>query len=470
MRNHSRRPCGLQVLLPLLVTPLLAGCGTEQVPDDAETQQIAREAFQYGWPMIETFKVMYAYSIDESNAEYKAPFNRISNTARVFTPEDRAVVTPNSDTPYSMLWLDLRAEPVVLTVPEIEEGRYYSIQLIDLYTHNFDYIGTRVTGNAAGSFMIAGSRWQGDPPEGIESVIRSETEFALAIYRTQLFSPEDLPDVVAIQSGYQVQTLSAFLGGEPPPPAQEVAWPALSADMGESVSFFEYLDFLLQFAPTHPSEAALRERFARIGVGTGDFDASSLAPEVRSALQAGIDQVWNEDWPELQARVDSGELTSGDLFGTRDFLGDEYMRRFAGARIGLYGNSREEAMYPIITTDAEGGLLDASQHRYVMRWEAGHEPPADAFFSVTMYDGVSQLLVDNPLDRYLINSPMVPDLQRGDDGSITVYIQHESPGAELESNWLPAPDGPFYMVLRLYMPRLEALDAGWKPPPVVAVS
>ena len=182
----------------------------------AEARAIAKEAYIYGFPMVDSYRIQYAYFVDRENPEFKAPWNHIRNIARVFTPDDKAIQTPNSDTPYSMLGLDLRAEPMVLTVPPIEKERYFSIQLIDLYTFNFDYIGSRATGNDGGSFLIAGPGWKGETPKGVKKVIRSETELALAAYRTQLFNPGDLDNVKKVQAGYQVQPLSAFLGQTAP--------------------------------------------------------------------------------------------------------------------------------------------------------------------------------------------------------------------------------------------------------------
>ena len=185
-------------------------------PDEARA--IAKEAYIYGFPMVDSYRIQYAYFVDPKSPEFKAPWNQLRNIPRVYTPEDKAVQTPNSDTPYSMIGMDLRAEPIILTVPPIEKERYFSIQLIDLYTFNFDYIGSRATGNDGGNFLIAGPNWKGETPKGVVKVIRSETELALGAYRTQLFNPADLDNVKKVQAGYKAQTLSAFLG-QPAPQA-----------------------------------------------------------------------------------------------------------------------------------------------------------------------------------------------------------------------------------------------------------
>src|SRR5215475_4091529 len=184
----------------------------------AETKAIAEEGFIYGLPIVMNYLVMYEYCVDKNSGQYKAPFNQIANEAWVFTYKDTSVPTPNSDTPYSMLWLDLRAEPIVISVPAAEKNRYYSVQLCDGNTFNYGYIGSRATGNDAGDYMVAGPDWKGETPAGIKKVFRSSTQFGLTIFRTQLFNPEDMPNVVKVQAGYKAQPLSTYLK-QPAPPA-----------------------------------------------------------------------------------------------------------------------------------------------------------------------------------------------------------------------------------------------------------
>ena len=456
-----------------LITALLVACEAvlsahaQTAVSHAEARAIAKQAFIYGYPIVDNYRIQHAYFVNHANPEFKAPWNQIRNIARVYTPQDKAVQTPNSDTPYSMLGLDLRAEPIVLTVPPIENQRYFSVQLIDAYTFNFGYIGSRATGNDGGSFLIAGPRWRGEPPREVKQVIRSETEFVLAAYRTQLFSPDDLENVKRVQAGYKVQPLSAFLGQPSPTPAPAIAFikPLTPEQQKTSPEFFNVLNFVLQFCPTHPSETELMARFARIGVGAGrTFDKSTLSPEEKTAISQGMADAW-ADLAKLVERIDAKEVTSGDLFGTREYLKNNYLYRMAGAVFGIYGNSKIEAMYPIYGVDADGQKLDGAD-RYTVRFAPGHLPPVNAFWSLTMYELPASLLVANPLNRYLLNSPMLPHFHRDTDGGITFYIQHESPGADHEANWLPAPRGPFMIAMRLYWPKPEALDGTWKQPPM----
>src|SRR5882762_3886022 len=219
----------------------------------AETKAIAKEGFIYGLPIVMNYAVMYEYSVDRTSGQYKAPFNQINNEARVFTYKDTSVITPNSDTPYSILWTDLRAEPIVLSVPAGEKSRYYSVMLCDGNTYNYGYIGSRATGSEAGDYMVAGPDWKGATPPGIKKVFRSSTQFSAVAYRTQLFNPEDMPNVVKIQAGYKVQPLSTYLKQPAPPAAAAIDFPKANAELVKK-NFFDYLDFALQFAPAGPEE------------------------------------------------------------------------------------------------------------------------------------------------------------------------------------------------------------------------
>ena len=465
------------VVLALLVA--LTACGTDGSEDATTTppatpttvapdqaRAIAKETYIYGFPMVDDYRVQYAYFVNKQDPEYKGGWNEVHSTARLFTPEDKAVQTPNSDTPYSALGADLRAEPLVLTVPPIEQDRYYSLQFVDGYTYNFGYVGSRTTGNGGGKYLLAGPGWQGEKPEGINEVIRSDTDLAFVVYRTQLFGPSDLESVKKIQAGYQVQPLSVFLNQPPPPPAPPIDFvPPLTPDQQKtSPQFFEILGFAMRFAPTLPSEQDLRARFATIGIGPdGAFDADELDPEMRSAIEAGMADAWAELDTFKKDKLDTGEVDSGDMFGSREQLGDNYLYRMAAAVFGIYGNSKAEALYPAFDVDSEGAPLTGANN-YTYRFPSGQLPPVNAFWSLTMYELPASLLVANPIQRYLINSPMLPSLVADPDGGYTFYVQNSSPGADNESNWLPAPKGPFRLVLRLYWPKPDALDGQWQPP------
>ncbi len=473
-----------------LVLALLMGCShnkndvisqtekqaiKQDLPSIAEVKAIAEEGFIYGFPIVMNYGVMYEYVIDKNSGQWKAPFNQIFNEQRVFTYKDTAIVTPNSDTPYSLLWTDLRAEPMVVSVPAVSD-RYYSVQLIDGNTYNYGYIGSRATGTEPGSYLIAGPNWKGETPAGIKKVFRSSTDFSLLIFRTQLLNPNDMPNVIKIQEGYKAEPLSAFLKQPAPPAASAVNWPKIDKDLVKT-EFFEYLDLALQFAPPNSNEQAIRAKLARIGVGPGKtFNFKDLSPEHKAEILLGMKD--GEKKIE-QAANDIGKSINGwkvgAAFGDQAFYNGNWLLRAAAAKAGIYGNDAVEAMYPMAKVLPDGTPLDGSKHQYTLTFAKDQFPPVNAFWSITMYDGKTQLLIQNPIDRYLINSPMLPGLKKNPDGSLTLYIQKDSPGKDKESNWLPAPNGPIYMVMRLYWPRPETpsiLPPGegtWKPPALVQV-
>jgi hypothetical protein len=345
------------------------------------------------------------------------------------------------------------------------------LQFVDAYTSNFAYVGSRTTGNGGGKYLLAGPNWKGDKPEGVNEVIRSDTELAMVLYRTQLFGPSDLDSVKKIQAGYQVQPLSAYLNQPPPAPAPPIDFvPPLTPDQQKtSPQFFQILGFALRFAPTLPSEKDLRARFETIGIGPeGNFEADKLTPEMRSAVEGGMADAWNELNTFKKDKVDTGEVGSAQFFGTAADLKGNYLYRMAGAVFGIYGNTAAEAIYPSFANDSTGAQLTGANN-YTFHFASGQLPPVNAFWSLTMYEMPQSLLVANPLQRYLINSPMLHSLVPDTDGGYTFSIQNESPGPDKESNWLPAPKGPFMLVLRLYWPKPDALNGVWKAPQPVKV-
>lgn len=434
----------------------------------------AEEGFIYGLPIVMNYAVMYEYWIDKDSGQYKAPMNTIYNEARVFTPADTAVVTPNSDTPYSFGCFDLRAQPWVLTVPPIEKDRYYAVQFTDWNTFNVGYVGSRTTGNGGGDVLLVGPEWQGQTPPGIKKVIRSTTQFCMAIYRTQLFNGEDMPNVKKIQAGYTAKPLNEYLNQPAPPAAPALNFPKINKEMAKT-NFFEYVDFCLQFAPAGPEEVATRAKLAKMGIGPGrTVDPSKITPAIRMEIAEGMkagEKRVEEKVANFGKEINGWRI--GSPFGDRAFYNGDWLLRAAAAQAGIYGNNADEAMYPMTKTLATGEALDGSKNNYTLTFAAGELPPVNAFWSVTMYDGKTQLLVANPINRYLINSPMLPRMKKNADGSLTLYIQKAAPGGEKDANWLPAPDGPIYLVMRLYWPKEKPpsiLPPGagtWQPPGVM---
>ena len=465
-----------------IIALFMGACGGDMATESSSTktdvsaqdlQAIARDAYVYGFPMVMNLKTIYGYSVDTESPNYKGPLNEVSCVARLFTPADTAVVTPNSDTPYCMFWMDLRREPLVLSVPELEKDRYYSVQLIDLYTHNYAYIGTRLNDNATGSYLLTGPGWKGDKPDGITEILTSETDLVFAIIRTQLFNADDLERVAAIQRAYDLQPLSEYSGQDVPAQLSRIDFPQWIEGSEFSVAAFEYLDFALDLVNTHADESELLASFAKIGIGTPvTFRTDGMESDISAVLETAVQQGISE-MRALIGLMSSDPLASAKSFGTRAFLNKAsvtmdqpnlYLPRATAALVGLYGNSGEEAIYPAYFFDNEGDQPDAATHNYVMKFAAGELPPVKAFWSLSMYDGPTQLFIDNSLDRYLLNSAMTGSFIYEDDGSLLIYIQKDPPPNGLESNWLPAPDGPFYLVLRLYWPEQRVLDGGWTAP------
>ncbi|MEO0534182.1 MAG: DUF1254 domain-containing protein [Cyanobacteria bacterium P01_A01_bin.123] len=447
-----------------------------------EARLIAKDAFIYAYPMVDSYRILFAFFLWPNNAEYRGPLNELLGKAQLFTPSDTTIQTPNADTPYCVVGADLRAEPLVLTVPVIDPKRYYSIQLIDTYTHNFEYVGTRTTGNGGGKYLLAGPDWTGQIPDEITAVIRSETSLALALYRTQLFGSDDLENVKnIIENGYKVQPLSQFTNTEPPAKMPAVKYPRpVRLDEGEtSPRIFSLLNFLLTtFCSTHESETELMARFAKLNIGPGlTFNPTELSEELKQAVEQGVKDGWDAYLELKKNKLATQEVTAADLFGTREHLtetGNIYLYRMAGAILGIWGNSIEEAMYPAYYNDSDGNELNASGDVcYTLRFEPGGLPPADAFWSATMYSLPEQLLVENDLDRYLINSTMLDnnELVLDEDGGLTLYIQYAQPTEEKKrKNWLPAPDKGFFISLRLYLPQQEAINGTWQNPPLKRVT
>lgn len=461
----------------LLILTLGACTQKQEVLSPEQAKQIAKEAYIYGFPMVVNYKTMYLYALNEKSPEYKGDFNQLSCAARLYTPDDKAIVTPNSDTPYCFFWADLRKEPVIITVPEMEEERFYHFQLIDLYTHNFAYIGTLSTGNKAGKYLVCTVDWKDEVPEGIDDVIYCETDLFFGGVRTQLMNDKDLENIKRIQGEYRLQTLSTYLGNEAPKTLTSDNFPDWIEGEQFTVEAYNYIDVMLNLLDPVEEEEALMKEFAKLGLGTdAPFEMEKFDEEIQKAIEEGLQEALVEI-EEFTKVITSDPLGSAKIFGTRDFLNKSakenyqlenfYILRTIAAHMGLYGNSGAEAIYPTYLFDSEGAPINASENNYTITFQEEELPPVKAFWSLSMYNGQTQLFIHNSLDRYLLNSNMLENFIYADDGSLTLYIQKDSPGQELEANWLPAPDGPLYMVLRLYGPEERTLKGDWVNPPLL---
>ena len=449
----------LRAFAALLISLSLASQVQAQTQTDvavppAEVSAVAKDAYIYAYAMMESYQTWRAQAVDKTSPTYVGGFNVFRHYPEPFTPANKDIVTPNIDTPYSWAWLDLRAEPIVVSVPAVPKDRYYAMQWIDLFTQNFAYIGVRATGFGAGNYLFVGPKLKGAKPAGIKRVFRTETEIVGTLTRISLRGPEDVENLKALQAQYKIQPLSAFMKQTAPPPASPISFPPYDKAKARSHDFIGYLNFLLQFAkPPHPSEVALRKRFEKIGIGPGwPWDASKVSPSTLAAIDAGV--------KDGQAEIDALAAKTFDangLFGSREQLKTSYLKRDVGALKGLYGNSIEEAWY--------GGYIGDGTKLSEVHFTKANLPPAKFFWSATLYTLPDRFFHDNPLNRYSIGD-RTKGLVYGKDGSLTIYVGNASPGKDKESTWLPAPAAKYSLVVRVYGPSKAAVTGRWKLPPL----
>ena len=458
-------------LIPAMVVISCSQKTKSLTPDEA--RQIAEEAYIFAYPMLEHYKTMFAMAMYDKSGAYVAPFNVFFNRTSLTGPKDTIVVRPNNDTFYGGAWLDLSTQPQILKVRAISDGRYYSFQIIDMYTHNIDYIGTRKTGNGAGAYMFVGPDWKGEVPKGINKVIKSEGNYLVALGRTQVFGPADVDNALAVVSGYKLESLSQYLGQDVEVTDSPLLnLPPFNPEKISNENFIGYFNALMAYGKIHPSETDLFLKFAKIGIEPGKpFNPEEFDPEIIKAINEGIKsgmEKIKEEASKLGERKNGWQLVA-NAYGPRELMQGKYLKRAAGAYFGLWGNDLEEAYYPESTADSDGEGLDGSKHNYVLHFDKEQLPPVNAFWSFTMYKLPQQLFIENPINRYVISSA-TEGLKYNEDGSLDIYIQKDNPGPEKESNWLPAYDGPFSLQGRMYMTKPEALDPLYVPPAVERVN
>jgi hypothetical protein len=437
-----------------------------------EAAKVAADAYLFGYPILlmdVTRQVGVATPrVDEKL--HKAPINQLENMRAFPDALFTDVVSPNADTLYSIAWLDLSKGPVVLSVPELGK-RYYLMEMLDAWTNVFASPGTRTTGGGKGDFAVVGPGWTGKLPEGVKE-INSPTSMVWLIGRTQTNGKDDYAAVHAIQNQYKLTPLLAWGKDFTPPtdvpvekgvdtktpPVEQVA--KLNA-----ATFYSRLNALMKDNPPAAADAAALTRFAAIGVVPGKtFDLTKLDP----AVAKGIEKGFKAGGQKLlaAAKKPQGKTVNGwDVMTNLGKYGSDYTFRAVVALVGLGANLPEDAIYPHARVDAEGQAMTGA-NRYIIRFPKGQLPPVRAFWSVTMYNN-KQFFIENPINRYAIGDR--DKLQFETDGSLILYIQHDSPGKAKESNWLPAPKEGFNLFLRLYWPKKEILDGSWRPPAVERV-
>jgi hypothetical protein len=439
---------------------------------EREARAIGVEAYVYLYPLVlMELTRRHATSVPAGTRPGFGPMGAFSHIREFPPAEFRSVVRPNFDTLYSSAWLDLTGgEPVIVSAPDTD-GRYYLLPMLDMWTDVFAVPGKRTTGTGAGSFAVAPPGWSGGLPDGVRR-IDAPTPFVWIIGRTQTNGPADYGAVHRVQDGFTITPLSD--GGRDPAPADGQPDPSVDLDTDplhqinglSGRDYFGLAGDLLRLHPPHRTDWSTLARLERIGLRPGTrFEHDALDPAVRDALDTAPAEalaLMRTTLPHL-ARVTNGWQMNTDSIGV---YGNFYLKRAIVAMAGLGANPPEDAVYPLCLADADGRPLEG-EHDYVLHFERDELPPVDAFWSVTMYDAEG-FQVANPLDRFAIGDR--DDLTYNADGSLDLYLQHESPGPEREPNWLPAPRGPLGVTMRLYGPAQEALDGRWNPPAVRRVA
>jgi len=424
-----------------------------------QARAIAKEAYIFNYSLVMMYRTMYIQAIDSKSASYRGGFGTWLHLG-TSSPKDTDIVSPNNDSPYSYSWVDTRAEPWVLTMPKIEANRFYTSQWDDLWGFVIDNPGSVEDGNDGVSVLLASPTWKGDLPKGVKRVVQGDSVFLGTLTRTQLFEPKDLPNVQKIQKEYKLQPLSAYLGTAAPKAAPNIQWKAWKDGVETTDEYWDYVNFLLPFTQPNPQDKPVLDKMAKIGLGT---NAKKPSAEIQAAMHQGMQ--------DALAELKKGETHITDpslFFRSRKDLNKDYFNRALGVMVGIFGNVKKVSVYFATAKDDKGKLFDGSKHNYEIVFTADQIPPAKNFWSFTMYKLPQRWLVDNPINRYSIGSA-TPGLKTADDGSITIYFQAKSPGKDKETNWLPAPEGPFWPILRTYGPGKSILDKSWKLPAIKRV-
>lgn len=469
----------LATLVTIQASPAAAQNAAPPISEQ-EAQSIAVDAYIYFYPLV-TMDVTRKQltNVKPGTAAIGGPINTFDNVPAFPAADMKAVVRPNFDTLYSSAWLDLTKEPVVVSAPDTN-GRYYLLPMLDMWTNVFASPGWRTTGTQAANFLVTPPGWGPELrdksigelglPEGTQ-LIEAPTPYVWVIGRTKTDGPPDYDAVHKIQAGYKITPLSEW--GKPAKPVEVKVDPGIDMKTPPKVQvdtmpagrYFEYAAELLKLHPPHDTDQPIIAQMRHIGIEPGkglDFD--NLSPTVKAALEAApvaAQRLMAWKVPTL-ARVANHWSVNTDTMGV---YGNYYLKRAIVAQLGLGANLPEDAIYPLNLADESGRPLDGV-YKYTITFEKGSAPPVNAFWSITLYDREG-FQVANSLDRFAISSWM--PLGSNPDGSLTLYIQNESPGKDTEANWLPAPKGPFNLTMRLYAPKSDALTGRWNPPLVTRV-
>jgi len=431
------------------------------------TYSLGLQAFIYGFPYIYLAQLRYMWVTQPRNPEF-IPYmavNHFWHSSQLMDATYRDGGSPNNDTMYSIAWVDVTHEPMVLSVPDTHD-RYYTVEIAAMYSDNIAYVGRRTTGTKAGNYAIIGPGWEGQLPEDVTALPASPTPWVLIFCRTLVEGPDDVPNVQALQKEYRLTPLSLWGTDREVPERRDVLVPFDREK--DPLAPWKTLNAVLAENPPPAKQELLMEQFATIGIGPGlDVDEQDEVTKQNLVRAAATGKQLLE---QALQRGYLATVINGWRYPSRHMgrAGDDFLLRAVWqALAGIISNDPEEAVYLATFTDGDGELLTGANN-YEMHFAAGQDPPQDAFWSLTMYTE-DKNLVPNPIDRYALGDRS-KDMKRDSDGGLNIYIQHGSPGEEKESNWLPAPGGPFYLVLRMYQPHQEVIDAKWEAPPVQKVS
>ena len=466
MNKHA-----ITISLSLLFCPLLPFAAQAQTKvTEQEAHAIGVDAYLYFYPLISMDLTRKQFTNIEPGKEFgKGPMNMFTNVPEYPPAEFRGVVRSNFDTLYSIAWLDMTKEPLVVSVPDTA-GRFYLLPMLDMWTDVFASPGWRTTGTQVGNYLVTPPGYSGTVPAGMTR-INAPTPFVWVIGRTKTDGPPDYDAVHKIQAGYKVAALSEW--GRPAKSAEAKIDPSVDmktppkvqVDAMAAEKYFAYAAELLKLNPPPITDEPIIAQLKKIGIEPGkSFDLEKLDPAVRKALQSapeGAQRLMAWKMPTL-ARVVNGWSMNTDTMGV---YGNYYLKRAMVTQVGLGANLPEDAIYPLNLGDETGKPLDGT-NKYVLRFEKGATPPVMAFWSITLYDAQG-FQVGNSLNRFAVSSWM--PFNYNADGSLDLYFQNESPGQTKETNWLPAPKGAFNLTMRLYSPASEALTGKWNPPSVTRV-
>jgi hypothetical protein len=470
--SNSRGP--LLVAIALLVAAVVWGVTPGWAADitPADAKQIAEDAYIYGYPLVTmemTRRVMTNVAAVEAT---RAPMGHLLRVRAYPNAAYRDVTAPNADTLYTTAWIDVGKEPWVLSLPDADD-RYYLFPMLDAWTDVFQVPGKRTTGTGPQKYAITGPGWSGTLPEGVKEY-KSPTSMVWILGRIYCTgTPEDYEKVHAMQDAISLVPLSSYGKSYTPPASKADASIDMKTPVREQVNaldsaaYFNLLAALMKDNPPAAADAPMLAKMATLGIKPGEaFNLDAFDAEVKAAINAAPKTGFAKIMGHFK---DAGKDESGWEFTTKTGLyGTEYLQRALVTAIGLGANRPQDAVYPTSNVDAEGKPYTGAS-KYVVHFEKGKLPPVNGFWSLTMYDA-GYFFVDNPLNRYTLSARN--ELKENADGSVDLYLQHENPGAEKESNWLPAPSGQFILMMRLYWPTEKApslLDGSWTIPPVTRV-